>query len=93
MTAIEIKHARTLQTWPGIEEGKPEPSVKSAVRAVRKVAKNYLTGPELRKPDRLVGRLCLRAEDIAEDGLHLSLSQWRNLVEVEIVMANRQIAA
>ncbi|MFD4511331.1 RhuM family protein [Streptomyces sp. NPDC058457] len=90
MTAVEIRHARTLQTWPGIEEGRPEPSLKSAAR---KVAKNYLTGLELRKLDQLVGRLCLRAEDIAEDGLHLSLSQWRNLVEAELVMANRQIAA
>ncbi|MEU2596966.1 RhuM family protein [Streptomyces hirsutus] len=90
MTAEEIKQARTLATWPGIDEGKPEPSAKSAVR---KVAKNYLTGPELRKLNRLVGRLCLRAEDIADDNLHLSLMQWRNLVEVELMMANRQLAA
>ncbi|WP_338897417.1 RhuM family protein [Streptomyces sp. TG1A-60] len=85
MTAEEIKQARTLVTWPGIDEGKPEPSVR---KAVRKVAKNYLT--EL---NRLVGRLCLRAEDIADDGMHLSLVQWRHLVEVELAMANRQIAA
>ncbi|MFD5661006.1 RhuM family protein [Streptomyces hirsutus] len=90
MTAEEIKQARTLATWPGIDEGKPEPSAKSGVR---KVAKNYLTGPELRKLNRLVGRLCLRAEDIADDNLHLSLTQWRNLVEVELMMANHQIAA
>ncbi|MEU0426421.1 RhuM family protein [Streptomyces canus] len=90
MTAEEIKQARTLATWPGIDEGKPEPSAKSTAR---KVAKNYLTGPELRKLNRLVGRLCLRAEDIADDDLHLSLTQWRNLVEMELAMANRQLAA
>lgn len=90
MTAEEIKQARDIVTWPGIDEGKPEPSAKSAAR---KVAKNYLTGHELRKLNRLVGRLCLRAEDIADDGLHLSLTQWRNLIEVELVMATRQIAA
>jgi len=90
MTAEEIKSARTLATWPGIEVGKPEPSVKNAAR---KVAKNYLTELELRKLNRLVGRLCLRAEDIADDGMHLSLTQWRNLVELELAMANRQLAA
>ncbi|MFJ1869976.1 RhuM family protein [Streptomyces chartreusis] len=90
MTAEEIKQARTLETWPGVEEGKPEPSAKSAVR---KVAKNYLTTRELQKLNRLVGRLCLRAEDVADDGLHLSLTQWQNLVEMELAMANRQLAA
>ncbi|MDX2616161.1 RhuM family protein [Streptomyces stelliscabiei] len=90
MTAQEIKEARCLATWPGAAEGKPEPSAKSAVR---KVAKNYLSEPELRKLNRLVGRLCLRAEDIADDGLHLSLVEWRHLVEVELRMLNRQIAA
>lgn len=90
MTAEEIKQARTIVTWPGIEEGKPEPSVKNAAR---KVAKNYLTEPELRKLDRLVGRLCLRAEDIADDDLSLSLTQWRNLVELELAMATHQLAA
>ncbi|MGW6961856.1 RhuM family protein [Streptomyces sp. NRRL F-5140] len=70
----------------GIEEGKSEPSAKNAAR---KVAKNNLTEPELRKLDRLVGRLCLRAEDIADDDLSLSRAQgatssswnwpWRNL--------------
>lgn len=90
MTAEEIKQARALATWPGIDEDKPEPSMKSAAR---KVAKNYLTALELRKLNRLVGRLCLRAEDIADDDLHLSLTQWQNLVEFELAMANRQIAA
>lgn len=90
MTAEEIKQARTLATWPGIEDDKPEPSAKNPAR---KVAKNYLTGLELRKLNRLVGRLCLRAEDIADDDLHLSLTQWRNLVELELAMANRQLAA
>lgn len=90
MTAREIMRARELATWPGRADGKPEPGVKSAVR---KVAKNYLAEPELRKLDRLVGRLCLRAEDIAEDGLRLSLPRWQELVEVELAVANRQIAA
>jgi hypothetical protein len=90
MTAKEIVSARDIATWPGIDEGKPEPSAKSPVR---KVAKNYLTGTELRKLDRLVGRLCLTAEDIAEDGLHLSLTQWQDLVETELRMANRRLAA
>ncbi|MFH8701746.1 hypothetical protein ACWGKK_44115 [Streptomyces chartreusis] len=53
------------------------------------MAKNNLTEPELRKLDRLIGRLCLRAEDIADDDLSLSRAQgatssswnwpWRNL--------------
>ena len=90
MTAEEIKQARNLATWPGIDEGKAEPSARSAAR---KVAKNYLTHRELQKLNRLVGRLCLRAEDIAEDDLHLSLTQWQTLVEVELMMATRQIAA
>ncbi|MFE6486981.1 RhuM family protein [Streptomyces sp. NPDC057757] len=90
MTAEEIKQAREICTWPGVDEGRPEPSMKSAAR---KVAKNYLTDLELRKLNRLVGRLCLRAEDVADDDLHLSLTQWRNLVELELAMANRQIAA
>lgn len=90
MTAEEIRQARDIVTWPGIDDGKPAPGPKSAAR---KVAKNYLAGPELRKLDRLVGRLCLRAEDIAEDGRCLSLPQWRHLVDVELVMANRQLAA
>lgn len=90
MTAEEIKRARRIATWPGIDEGKPEPSAKGAAR---KVAKNYLTGPELRKLNRLVGRLCLTAEDIADDDLHLSLTQWHDLVEVELAMASRRLAA
>lgn len=90
MTAKEIVNARELATWPGRAGGKPEPSAKNAAR---KVAKNYLTVKELHKLERLVGRLCLTAEDIAEDGLHLSLARWQGLVEVELMMANRQLAA
>jgi hypothetical protein len=37
--------------------------------------------------------LCLTAEDIAEDGVHLSLTQWQDLVEAELAMANRRLAA
>ncbi len=90
MDAQEIKQARQLNTWPGREDGKPEPSTKSSCR---KVAKNYLTDKELHKLNRLVGRLCLRAEDIADDDEHLTLTQWRNLVEVELAVGLRQIAA
>ncbi|MEU6058037.1 RhuM family protein [Streptomyces sp. NPDC047097] len=90
MTAEKIRSARPLATWPGREEGKAEPSAKSAVR---KVAKNYLTARELGKLDRLVGRLCLTAMDIAEDGDHLSLPQWRMLVDAELAAVNRQLAA
>lgn len=90
MTAKEIVHAREIVTWPGRAEGKPEPSAKSPAR---KTAKNYLTMKELHKLERLVGRLCLTAEDIAEDGEHLSLTQWHDLVETELRMANRRLAA
>jgi hypothetical protein len=36
MTAEDIKQARTLATWPGRGDGKPEPSAKSAARKVAK---------------------------------------------------------
>jgi hypothetical protein len=90
MTAADIRATRSLQTWPGREEGKPEPSAKSAAR---KVAKNYLDASELTKLDRLVGRLCLRAEGISEDGLHLSLAQWDFLVESELAVLRLPLAA
>lgn len=90
MTAAEIRDARPLSVWPGCEEGKPEPSAKSTVR---KVAKNYLTSGELHKLDRLVGRLCLRAEDISDDGLHLSMTQWEMVVEMELAVSRRPLAA
>lgn len=90
MTAEQIKATRPLQTWPGCEEGKPEPSAKNAAR---KVAKNYLTSAELTKLDRLVGRLCLRAEDITDDGLHLSLAQWDYVVDMELATSRHQLAA
>lgn len=81
LTAEEIKAGRPLASWPGREEGKPEPSVKAGCR---KVAKNYLTFGELRRLERLVGRLCLRAEDIADDGLHPTLAQWEMVLDREI---------
>lgn len=90
MTAQDIKGVRELQVWPGREVGKVEPSAKSACR---KVAKNYLTAAELAKLNRMVGRLCLRAEDVADDGLHLSLMQWEYLVDVELATSTRSIAA
>lgn len=86
MTAQEIKDSRDLVTWPDKEIGKEEPSAKSRAR---QVAKNYLTMGELHKLDRIVGRLCLRAEDIAEDGLSLSLAQWEDLVDAELAVATR----
>jgi hypothetical protein len=64
MTAKQIISARELCTWPGREEGElPK-------RRDHTVAKNYLTCGELHKLERLVGRLCRRAEDVAEDGLN-----------------------
>lgn len=90
MDAGEIKTARPIYHWPGREDGKNEPGPKSRHR---KVAKNYLTLPELRKLERLVGRLCLRAQDIAEDGVHLSMSQWLNLVDRELEVLARPIGA
>ena len=90
MTAEQIKNSRPLNAWPGREESKPEPSTKNAAR---KVAKNYLTAGELGKLDRLVGRLCLRAEDITDDGLHLSLAQWDYLVDSELAVLRRPLAA
>lgn len=90
MTAEQIKKSRPLAVWPGCEEGKPEPSAKNAAR---KTAKNYLTSGELHKLNRLVGRLCLRAEDIMDDQLHLSLAQWDMLVDLELATTLGQIAA
>lgn len=82
MSAEQIKNAREICHWPGRETGKAEPNSKD-----RKVAKNYLTVGELKKLDRLVGRLCLRAEDIADDGLNLTLAAWENLVDAELAVA------
>ncbi|MDJ0345228.1 RhuM family protein [Streptomyces sp. H10-C2] len=91
MDAVEIKNARALCHWPGREEGKPEPSAKSRHR---KVAKNYLTVSELKKLNRMVGRLCLRAEDAADDGVHLSLTEWSHLVDAELTLTvTRALAA
>jgi hypothetical protein len=90
MTADQIRATRPLRTWPGCEEGKPEPSAKATAR---KVAKNYLDSSELTKLDRLVGRLCLRAEDITEDGLHLSLAQWDHVVDMELAVLRIPLAA
>jgi hypothetical protein len=90
MSAEQIKDARPICHWPDREKGKEEPGPKSRHR---KVAKNYLTCGELHKLDRLVGRLCLRAEDIAEDGLNLSLTRWDHLVDAELAVEVPQIAA
>ncbi|MFE6940503.1 hypothetical protein [Streptomyces chartreusis] len=49
MAAEEIKQVRNIVTGPGVEEGRPEPSAKDAAG---KVAKDYLTEPELRKLER-----------------------------------------
>lgn len=87
LTARELLDAREIATWPGREKGN-EPKTRD-----RKVAKNYLTVGELHKLDRLVGRLCLRAEDIAEDRLNLSLARWDDLVEAELSVASRLLTA
>lgn len=84
MDANEIKQARPIYHWPGREDGKEEPGPRSRHR---KTAKNYLTVGELNKLDRLVARLCLRAQDISEDGLNLTLAHWEQLVEGELAVA------
>ncbi len=81
MSAVEIKNARDICHWSGRETGKLEPAKKD-----REVAKNYLTVGELKKLERLVGRLCLRAEDMAEDNLNLTLAAWESLVEAELAV-------
>ncbi|GAB3213336.1 hypothetical protein GCM10027294_43930 [Marinactinospora endophytica] len=90
MDANQLKAARKLYHWPGREKGKEEPSPKSPHR---KIAKNYLTVNELQKLNRLVGRLCLRAEDIAEDGVHLSMARWSQLVDDELRLLARPLAS
>lgn len=86
LTASDIRGQRELETWPGRESGAPEPSPRAACR---NVAKNYLTSVELAKLERIVGRLCLMAEGIAEDDLHLSLLQWEELVDCELALNAR----
>lgn len=81
MSAADIKYAREICHWKGREKGKTEPTKKD-----RDVAKNYLTVVELKKLDRLVGRLCLRAEDIADDNLNLTLAAWEGLVDAELAV-------
>jgi hypothetical protein len=90
MTASEIRGLRELETWPGRGEGKPEPSQKAACRGV---AKNYLTSLELSKLNRMVARLCLAAEELAEDNVHLTLGQWEHLVVAELAMSRQRLAA
>lgn len=79
MSAAEIKNAREICHWKGRETGKLEPT-----KADRDVAKNYLAVGELEKLNRLVARLCLLAEDIAEDGQNLTLAAWENLVDAQL---------
>ncbi|MET8334339.1 RhuM family protein [Streptosporangium canum] len=85
MSAAEIKNARQICHWKGREDGKLEP-----VKKDRDIAKNYLTVGELKKLDRLVGRLCLRAEDIADDGLSLTLAAWEGLIDAELAVGTQQ---
>ena len=89
-SAAELRGCRELETWPGREEGKPEPSEKAACR---NVAKNYLTSSELSKLNRLVGVLCLTAEEYAEDGVSLSLAQWEQVGDTELELRTRRLAA
>jgi hypothetical protein len=81
MSAAEIKRAREICHWKGRETGKLTPT-----KADRDIAKNYLTVGELNKLNRLVGRLCLRAEDIADDNLNLTLAAWECLVDAELAV-------
>lgn len=46
------------------------------------------TGP-IGEPDRLVARLCLHGGDITEDGLHLSLAEWKDLIDSELMTTRR----
>lgn len=85
MTAKQIKQAREICHWKGRETGKLNPT-----KADRKIAKNYLFMGELNKLDRIVSRLGLRAEDIAEDGLSLSLAAWEDLVDTELAVLSRR---
>lgn len=88
MDANEIKNARPIYHWPGREEGKDEPGPKSKHR---KVAKNYLTLPELRKLEQIVARLCLRAQYLSEDDTSLTMSQWLRLVDDELEVLARPL--
>lgn len=85
MTAKEITKVRSISTWKGCEDGK------SPTKKDREVAKNYLSRTELEKLDRMVARLCLRAEDIADDRVNLRLDQWSDLVDIEISTATRPL--
>lgn len=87
MSAAEIKTARQICHWKGRELGKTDPCKRD-----REIAKNYLAVGELKKLDRLVGRLCLRAEDIADDGLNLTLAAWEGLVEAELAVETPRLA-
>jgi hypothetical protein len=84
--ASGLRGTRELETWPGRESGAPVPSQRAACR---NVAKNYMSAAELAKLNRMVGRLCLAAEGIAEDKLHLSLAQWQELVDAELALNSR----
>lgn len=88
MSAEEIKNAREICHWKGRETGKLDPTKKD-----RDTAKNYLAVGELKKLDRLVSRLCLRAEDIADDGLNLTLAAWEELVVAELAVTGRRSIA
>lgn len=88
MTAKQIKQVREICHWKGREIGKLNPT-----KAEREVAKNHLSVGELKKLNRIVARLCLAAEDIAEDGLHLSFAAWEELVDAELAAARRRLAA
>ncbi len=81
LSAAEIKNAREICHWKGRETGKLAPT-----KADRDTAKNYLTVAELKKLERLVGRLCLRAEDIADENLNLTLAAWESLVDAELAV-------
>jgi hypothetical protein len=84
--ASGLRGTRELETWPGRQDGAPAPSERAACR---NVAKNYMSAVELAKLNRMVGRLCLAAEGIAEDGRHLSLLQWEELVADELALNSR----
>jgi hypothetical protein len=78
LTATEIIQVRQIKTWKG----------KSGPRKDElKVAANYLDEKELRILNRLARDLCIRAQDIAEDGYSLNMRHWPELVTRELKLA------
>lgn len=87
--ASDLRGLRQLETWPGREEGRPEPSEKAPCRSV---AKNYLTAVELVKINRLVAILTLMAEEVVEDKVTFTLAEWSQIIDTELALRTRRLA-